>query len=558
VLAGPGETVWAVIPAPLQEHRAQANRMKQPKRRLQILRLTSKAPLTAAAAALAVCLSLLATPASPQGGSESGISVESSQQLFAVMCALDASGFGENSSDLSHFLERAALRRRLEELQGPSTDALRKYYHDHALKDPGEMLSRYISFALIVGPPPRFIYQLDRELLPPDVLTLEGFDVILSNFYREANLDREWQRAAKEYDGEIQRYESPVQQALFIASGYLREVMSPGHGRTFTVFVEPYTGSRTNFRNYGDHYSIVVGSQSQIPIDDIRHAYLHFMVDPLVSRSRMEIDKKRELLEVASKAPLLPLEYRDEFFALFDECAVRAIEMRVKKLSPAEQEAAMDQDDREGLILVRPIVKQLKLYEKAGPAMHYYFPDIVKGIDADSEKVRLKDIKFATAQPVKATPDNTHVAATPEGNLEKDLADGDQQIASQNGPAAQVIFEKVLANHPGLPAAMYGLAMASVLQGRASAAEKLFEQIIANAGAPGAPAVDPATLAWSHVYLGRIHDLRGDRDLALTEYDAALAVAGAPDSARTAAQRGQSSPYNPSGSAPKGTGSDKQ
>jgi hypothetical protein len=47
------------------------------------------------------------------------------------------------------------------------------------------------------------------------------------------------------------------------------------------------------------------------------------------------------------------------------------------------------------------------------------------------------------------------------------------------------------------------------------------------------------------VYLGRIHDLEEDRPKALGEYHAALAVAGAPEAARVAAQRGIETPYQP-------------
>jgi tetratricopeptide (TPR) repeat protein len=539
-------TVWEVDPAPLQEFLEQTIRTKQPKRSRQIRCVSTKSCLILAAAFLIACVSLFPAPASPQGASESGISVETSQQLFAVMCALDASGFDANSSAFTRFPERADLHRRLAKQEGPATDALRQFYHDHALKDPSEMLSRYISFGLVVGPPPRFVYQLEHELLPPDVLTLEGFDAILSNFYKEARLEREWQLESKEYEQEVDRYEPSVRRALFVVAGYLRELMAPGHGRTFTVFVEPLAGGRTNFRNYGEHYSIVVGSESQIPIDDIRHAYLHFLIDPLVLTSRKEIDKDRELLEIAAKAPLLPVEYREEFFGLFDECAVKAVELRLRKLPPPELEAAIAEDDRDGLILVRPIVAQLKIFEKQGPAMHYYFPDLVKGIDVEEEKERLKAIKFVSAQSEKPQPEKSP-AATQQSDLEKELAAGDQQIAAQNGPAAQSIFEGILEKHPGLPRAKYGLAMACVLEGKATQAQRLFEEIVADASGPGAPPSDPASLAWAHVYLGRIHDLQGDRDLALTDYDAALAVSGAPEAARAAAQRGQAAPYNSSG-----------
>ena len=55
-------------------------------------------------------------------------------------------------------------------------------------------------------------------------------------------------------------------------------------------------------------------------------------------------------------------------------------------------------------------------------------------------------------------------------------------------------------------------------------------------------------MAWSHVYLGCIHDIEDDeRDLALDEYRAALATNGSPDAAlRAAAQKeGVKSAYQP-------------
>jgi hypothetical protein len=49
------------------------------------------------------------------------------------------------------------------------------------------------------------------------------------------------------------------------------------------------------------------------------------------------------------------------------------------------------------------------------------------------------------------------------------------------------------------------------------------------------------------VYLGRLHDFAEERDQAVSEYRAALAIAGAPEAARVAAQRGIDAPYNPRG-----------
>jgi Tfp pilus assembly protein PilF len=49
---------------------------------------------------------------------------------------------------------------------------------------------------------------------------------------------------------------------------------------------------------------------------------------------------------------------------------------------------------------------------------------------------------------------------------------------------------------------------------------------------------DPMILTWSHVYLARIYGDEGDVDKAKSEFQAALNVAGGPDRARDAAQKG--------------------
>jgi hypothetical protein len=48
---------------------------------------------------------------------------------------------------------------------------------------------------------------------------------------------------------------------------------------------------------------------------------------------------------------------------------------------------------------------------------------------------------------------------------------------------------------------------------------------------------DPLVLAWSHVHLGTIYNIEGQPDRAKSEYQAALAVDGAPEKAKQAATR---------------------
>ena len=88
--------------------------------------------------------------------------------------------------------------------------------------------------------------------------------------------------------------------------------------------------------------------------------------------------------------------------------------------------------------------------------------------------------------------------------------------------------------------------MVSLMQGQGEKAFALFQQVVA-AASSGDPAARPdaASLAWAHVYLGRLHDLASERDEAVAEYRSALAVPGAPEAARAAAQKGASEAYQP-------------
>jgi tetratricopeptide (TPR) repeat protein len=484
----------------------------------------------------------------------SGISVDESEQLFTVLCALDAAGFNADESTLAEMPARLALRADLLKLQGPATEAVRKFYRDHAIGDSGQMLSRYVTFGLTIGPPPRFSFEVPEDALPPEALVLQELQPLLGAFYREANLASRWQKIEPEYENSAGNYRSVVRNTVIKTNAYLREVIRPSSGRQFTVYVEPLVGKRTNFRNLGDHYAVVAGSSEQEAADEIQHAYLHFMLDPLVLKNRDNLQKARPVLEVAARAPQLSDEYRTDLISFEDECLIKAVELRLKHLPAADQEAALKEDDEGGLVMVRPLVTQMLKFEKSDVSMSYYVLDLFNGVDLVAEQKRAQSLKFASSPDAAEATAAQAQPATPAQNLkpEKDqmLEQGDRAIALRDGAGAADIFQRVLTSYPNDAHALYGLAVASVLTGHAEDSKILFSKVVAVASAP-APAGqaadedDPSFLAWSHVYLGRIGDLEGDRDTAQTEYKQALSVAGAPESARVAAQHGLDSAYAP-------------
>jgi tetratricopeptide (TPR) repeat protein len=466
------------------------------------------------------------------------------------MCALDAAGYESGRGAAGETAGRTQLRQRMLALQGPAVTALRKYYAEHALGDSGATFSRFASFALVAGPPPDFKFELRRDDLPPEALSLEGFNPILANFYSEAKLDELWKFYQPDYERGVESLRAPISNLVFTVTNYLREIIRSNSGRSFSVYVEPLAGDKTIFKTFGDQYALVVRPSTDPPMDDIRHAFLHFLLDPIAIRYRVQASKASPLLEYAAHAPLLPVDLHDDFSAFFDECLVRAVELRLRRLSPADLSSAIDQAEGSGYVLVRPIYAGLSGFEKSEPAMGYYLPDLIKGIDVEAEQRRLRGVKFADAAPAAPVPpESTQVAAKPAASsnpLDDDLAEGQRQISARNGAAAAASFERVLASHPDDERATYGLAVASALQGKPDQARELFTKVIAAAQNPLAGAgahADPANLSWSHIYLGRMYDVEGKRDLAVLEYRAALAVAGAPDSARAAAQRGVETGY---------------
>jgi len=474
------------------------------------------------------------------------ITVDGSEAMFTTMCALLAAGFEAQVSSDGWTPFRTQLRDRMEHAQGPAVDALREFYQKHELNDPGAMLSQYIWFGLVSGPAPNFKPTMKRDELPPEVITLEGFPEILSKFYVEQHIGRIWVQVQPVYNHEIDQIHDTVSQIVFVATNYLRVIPNPGDPRTFQIIVEPLVGRITNVRNFQDHYAIILSGSADVPVDTVRHAYLHFLLDPLPLQYPHVVAVKRPLYEVALHAPRLTPDLRDDYPSYFAECMVRAVELKLKRMSPGERDAALDTNDSDGYILVRPLFKALDSFEGAEPAMKYYFPDMVRTIDANAELKRVSALKFApavgapksaeTQEQVARTRAVPHPSTVPnDQDAINELTEGERRIAEKNPRAAEASFQRVLAKYPDQPRAWYGIGLVALIDHDAVRAKEVFGRLTSG---EHAATQDPMVMAWSHIYLARIYDDEGKAEEAKTEYQAALAVNGGPEQARQAAQKG--------------------
>ena len=474
------------------------------------------------------------------------ITVDASEPMFTTMCAMLASGFEADVSAENWRPLRAQLRDRMQHQQGPAVEAVREFYKQHDSADPGGTLSRYLWFGLVAGRAPDFKPTLRREDQPPEVLALEGFSEILSKYYQEQKIGELWRQMQPSYNREIERMHEAVSQIVFVSSGYLRAMTQPSDPRTFTIVVEPLVGRITNVRNFGDHYAIVLGRADDIPTDVVRHAYLHFLLDPLPLRYSHVVAVKRPLFEKAAVAPRLAPDLKDDFPSYFAECTVRAVELKLKRMSPGERDAALERDDADGYVLVRPLFAALQKFEGSEPSMALFFPELVRAVDVTAELQRVSGLRFAPAdhQQKGGDPGSEEVArrrAALPGTVPNDteaiaaLTEGERRIAEKNARAAEASFQRVVAKYPDQPRAWYGLGLVALLDHDGPRAKEVFGRLTSG---DHAATSDPMVLAWSHIYLARIYYDEGQSRQAQAEYQAALTVQGGPEQARQAAQKG--------------------
>ncbi len=448
------------------------------------------------------------------------------------MAAVNAAGYDADLNSAANSPVRAAVRAAVEAKNPPCLAELKQFFAAHRQKDWTAELSQYISFALSVKDPPDFAWRYKEAELPPDAVALEGFRELLIRFHKEAGIDELWRKSQPAFEEVIARYHQPAMGAIMRVNAYLRSSTNGPLGTTFQVYIDLLAApNQIQTRSYKNDYFIVVTPSPEPQADDIRHGYLHYMLDPLAIRYAAELEKKRALLDFAQPAPLLESYYKSDFQLLATECLIKAVEAR---LSPeAARRPRVDQAFREGYILTPAFFELLPAYEKQEQSLRFYYPDLVSAIDLKKEDERLANVQFATERPPRKAKLAERPVVIPAG--QKTLEDAEQQLyTAKDLDKAKALYLEVIrqqADRPLLARAYYGLGRIAALQRDPDTAEKMFQRSLEFAP-------DAQTKAWAYVYLGRLADAAGERDQAVRQYRAALDVPGATDAARQAAQKG--------------------
>jgi predicted negative regulator of RcsB-dependent stress response len=461
--------------------------------------------------------------------------LDASPSLFSVMAAINAAGYDADLNSASNSPLRDEIRKELAARQIACLPDLKSFFAKHKQKDWTAELSQYVSFALSVDGPPNFASRFRPNEIPPDVATLSGFDELMAKFYKEANLEQLWRKSQPAFEAMIERYHGPSSRALLEVNAFLRNPTSGYLGRRFQIYVDLLAApNNIQTRSYKDDYFVVVTPSAEPQGDDVRHGYLHYLLDPLAIKYSDRLAKKQGLIDYAQGAPFLEDHYKSDFLLLATECLIKAIESRLAPGGLEKKQALVAQALGEGFVMTPYFAEALPAYEKQEQSMRFYFPDMVDAVDLRKEEKRLENIQFATERPVRKAKMITAERKIELTGPHKTLQTAEEQYEARQFEPARQGYLKALqeSDDKALHAkSYYGLARIALRENTPEVAEQMLHKVL-----EAQP--DPQTRAWAHVYLGRLADAAGDREQATRHYGEASKIEGASPAARQAAEKG--------------------
>jgi tetratricopeptide (TPR) repeat protein len=477
--------------------------------------------------------------ASGWGQSQTQVALETSETLFTVLTAINTCGYDQelSVSDPLRTQIRSEVAKAVENTAGAEEviAPMCLFYRQHQTSEPSRDLSQYVSLALYLEDPPAFALKVKQAEMPPDAETVAGMVPLMQTFYLKMGLHAIWERHRARYQELTEVYHDPLAKMTFDTEIYLKYPSAGYLGREFTVYLDAMGApGQTNARNYAANYFVVISptTGTSIKLQQIRHTYLHYLLDALALKNGDSFKRLEPLLGTVENAPMDDA-FKSNISLLVTECLIRAIEQRMAKIPEAERVKSIEEADKEGYILTPYFYGALGRFEKDPAGMRNAYPDLLGSIEVGKEMKRASLIEFASA----AAPELLHQA---DGKNEHLLLNAERRLAAGDPETAKRLAQRALDEQTGDSGrALFILAQVATQNRDLEGARRYFEQALQTAH-------EPKVIAWSHIYLGRIFDLREDRFAAVDQYRAALNAAnGTLPEAKLAAQRGLEQPYEP-------------
>ncbi|MCW5964523.1 MAG: tetratricopeptide repeat protein [Bryobacterales bacterium] len=458
---------------------------------------------------------------------------EVSESVFTAMALINAAGYDEDLESPSNHPARKWVRQRIAAKNLPIVADLRQFYNDHRRDNWQQELSQYMSFALVTQGPPDFDPRFIWNEMPPDAQELRGFESYLRLFYEEANIGELWQVVEPQFEPLLQKYQPQVSDTILKANAYLRNPTSGTSRRTFQIVLDVLGApNHVETRAYDDMAFVVVTPTPEFPLERVKLAYLHYLIDPVVYRYRESFETKRAVMDFALGAPLLGGVYKEDFALLVAACLVRAVAARMEPMPMAARQARVQEALESGFVLTPYFFEQLAVFEKQPANLRYYFEEMIATLDVYKENARLKDVKFKDKGQGRLVRERKVVELTA---AEKMLEEAEGLLYDKKDYAgARDLYRQLSENAQNRSIqsrAFFGLGRVAVLDRAPEVAIEFFQRALEFNP-------DPATEVWSRIYLGRLADIQGDPEKAIGHFQAALKVNGLTKAASEAARTG--------------------
>ena len=249
------------------------------------------------------------------------ISLISSEPVFIMAAALNACGYDEGLQDSAPIRQR--VRDEINQALAKSEDARSRrdkvclFIAQHRMTGTEKDISQYISLALYLTPPPELETSVELPEMPPDSTQVVELAPLLRDFAAAVDLHGIWLTVHHIYDDEIDRLHDPISKMIVSTNLYLKMPAETYVGRRFIVVIEPLLSPKlVNARIYGTDYVVVVSPvNGTIPMNDVRHTYLHYMIEPLLYTRANAIDRTQPILKEVRDCPHgIPLPLRHTCF----------------------------------------------------------------------------------------------------------------------------------------------------------------------------------------------------------------------------------------------------
>jgi hypothetical protein len=465
------------------------------------------------------------------------LTLDNSASVFTVLAGMNACGFDE---DLSTSLPvRTQIREEIKaniQKSISAQDALSQlcaFYNDHPQATATRDLAQYVSLALNLDDPPALTPKMKEADLPPDAVYVLGAIPLLQNFYVTAELGKIWKQHQAEYSSLIDQYHQSVSSTIFSTDIYLKRQLSSYVGRSFIIYLDPMGApGLVNARNYGDDYFMVVTPGTNgIKIGQIRHTYLHYILDPLILKRANQVKRISPILDTIANSPLEE-SYKKDASLLITESIIRAVEARLTggPAGPeAAKQAAMQTAMSEGFVLTHYFYDCLVKFEKDPAGLNDSYGIWLMQLDVPAEVKRARNVAFAKS----STEEVVHA-----GPRHLPLVDqAERLLASGDFTGAERLAHESIDAHQDTDRALFLLARSS-LRNNMEGARSYFTQTLEATSSP-------RLKAWSHIYLGRILDLNDERAEALKHYKAALDSGDNSPDIKHAAEKGLKEQFKP-------------